>query len=269
MFIPWHLLPAGFRFEYQCLVDDLQADLAKLGDWRGDPEKEHEFRRLVWGFERAKGAFARKRGADKTTLESPPEVKAFFDPARQWLQAHIIGPHLDAWAAADYWFRKLEGEPLNIDNVCRYFAARHGMRREETDDLTADEIRDILERDATSAARVAAGQAPLPARPPENGGAASPSMLPARHSRDFRSVHWYGDDYSFSPTQAACVKVLWEAWENGTPELGQATILEHPEVEADSRRLIDVFKGHPAWGKMIARGQTAGSFRLTEQPEGN
>jgi hypothetical protein len=100
-------------------------------------------------------------------------------------------------------------------------------------------------------------------------GAASDQLLPARHSKDFRSVHWYGCDYSFSPTQAACVKVLWEAWENGTPELGQATILEHPEVEAESERLIDVFKGHPAWGKMIVKGRTAGAYRLAEPTEGS
>jgi hypothetical protein len=92
-------------------------------------------------------------------------------------------------------------------------------------------------------------------------------LLPARHSKDFRSVRWYGDDYHFSPTQAACVKVMWEEWEKGTPDLGQETILEHPEVEAESKRLVDVFKGHPAWGKMIVKGRTAGSYRLAGKPE--
>jgi hypothetical protein len=90
---------------------------------------------------------------------------------------------------------------------------------------------------------------------------------PARHSKDFRSVHWYGEDHTFSPTQAACVKVMWEEWENGTPDLGQDTILEHPEVEAESKRLVDVFKGHPAWGKMIVKGRTAGTYRLAEPPK--
>jgi hypothetical protein len=63
--------------------------------------------------------------------------------------------------------------------------------------------------------------------------------------------------------------VLWEAWENGTPELGQETILEHPEVEAESKRLVDVFKGHPAWGKMIVTGHTAGTYRLAEPRQGS
>jgi hypothetical protein len=113
-----------------------------------------------------------------------------------------------------------------------------------------------------------ARQAVAPAREPASSpqGAPSPS---ARHSRDFRSVHWFGADHFFTPTQAACVKVLWEAWENGTPDLGQDSILEHPEVEAESERLVDVFKGHPAWGTMIAKGQTAGAYRLAEPSEGS
>jgi hypothetical protein len=89
-----------------------------------------------------------------------------------------------------------------------------------------------------------------------------PTLLSARHSLDFRSVHWFGANFTFSPTQAACMKVLWQAWENGTPELGQATILEHPEVEAESKRLVDVFKGHPAWGTILTKGTTNGTFRL-------
>jgi len=93
-----------------------------------------------------------------------------------------------------------------------------------------------------------------------------PALPPARHSKDFRSVHWFGTDYGFTPTQAACVKVLWAAWENGTPDLGQDTILEHPEVEAESKRLFDVFRDHPAWGTMIVKGQTAGAYRLAELP---
>jgi hypothetical protein len=92
---------------------------------------------------------------------------------------------------------------------------------------------------------------------------ASPAIPPpARHSIDFRSVHWFGTDYSLTATQAACVKVLWQAWENGTPELAQATILEDRDVESESTRLRDVFRNHSAWGTMIVPGKTGGSFRL-------
>lgn len=71
----------------------------------------------------------------------------------------------------------------------------------------------------------------------------------ARHSPDFASVLWFGEQFTFTPNQAACVKVLWEAWENKTPILGAAAILE--AADASQRRLDLVFRGHQAWGTMI------------------
>jgi hypothetical protein len=97
----------------------------------------------------------------------------------------------------------------------------------------------------------------------------TPAIEPtgARHSPDFRSVHWFGADYSFTSSQAACVKVLWEAWENGTPEVGQRHLLQ--EAKSEQSRLQDVFKQkgqmHPAWGTMIVPSQTnKGTCRLQE-----
>lgn len=66
--------------------------------------------------------------------------------------------------------------------------------------------------------------------------------LPTAHSLDFRSVRWFGEEYTFTKTQAACLKVMWEAWEQGTPDLDQQTILN--EADADSKRLVDVFRDH-------------------------
>jgi hypothetical protein len=85
----------------------------------------------------------------------------------------------------------------------------------------------------------------------------------ARHSTDFRSVHWFGTNFSFTPTQAACVNILWREWENGTPEVGEDTILLDNQVDAESKRLLDIFRGHPAWGAMIVRGATKGAYRLS------
>jgi hypothetical protein len=94
----------------------------------------------------------------------------------------------------------------------------------------------------------------------------------ARHSDDFRSVHWFGHDFQFTATQAACVSVLWRNWANRTPEVGEDTILTAPEVDADAKRLIDVFREkksptgyHAAWGTMIVQGRK-GAYRLI-QPE--
>jgi len=102
--------------------------------------------------------------------------------------------------------------------------------------------------------------------PADQAGACEPGPeSDAAHSPDFRSVHWFGRDYSFTATQAACVKVLWEAWQNQTPEVGDQTVLE--KVEANSERLDHVFRlrgraQHPAWGKMIVAGATKGSHQL-------
>ena len=73
----------------------------------------------------------------------------------------------------------------------------------------------------------------------------------ARHSSDFASVYWYGTTHVFTTNQAACVRVLWEAWTNKTPVLAVATILEDAGVEMLQDRLSVVFRDHAAWGTMI------------------
>jgi hypothetical protein len=106
----------------------------------------------------------------------------------------------------------------------------------------------------------AADQTPPPAREKE-------PVPPRRHGVDFRSVDWDGATYKFTKAQAACVGVLWQAMDNGTPEMDQATLLE--EADLRGKRLIDVFRKrkspsgyHPAWATMIVAGSTKGSVRL-------
>lgn len=83
-----------------------------------------------------------------------------------------------------------------------------------------------------------------------------------RHSPDFRSVSWFGTLHSFTPTQAAIVKVLWNARENDTPDVGHETLLEN--AGSESNRLVDVFKGHETYKQLIGKGETKGSYRLIE-----
>lgn len=91
---------------------------------------------------------------------------------------------------------------------------------------------------------------PRAARMPATAPAAA---LPgSRHSVDYRSVQWEGREFVFSPNQAAVVKVLWEAMEDGTPEVGGDTLLEAAGSEAV--RMRDVFRDHPAWGSLIVPG---------------
>lgn len=90
----------------------------------------------------------------------------------------------------------------------------------------------------------------------------SDNQKPARHSDDFRSVHWFGTDYSFTGQQAAAVEILWKEWEHGTPEIGGHTLAV--KIDSDSKRPRDIFKGNPALGTMIVQGKTKGSYRLAE-----
>src|SRR5262249_16053831 len=92
-----------------------------------------------------------------------------------------------------------------------------------------------------------------------------PTRPSARHSSDFRSVHWYGNDYTFTNEQSRVIEQLWKEWENGTPEVGQLALLNNAKVEAD--RVQDVFKSkgkmHPAWNTMIIPSYTSkGTLRL-------
>lgn len=81
------------------------------------------------------------------------------------------------------------------------------------------------------------------------------------HSPDFRSANWFGQDYSFSGPQAAAVRLLWQAWEDGAPDVGQETLLE--AAGTNGSRLRDVFKDHPAWGSLIVT-VSRGTYRLAE-----
>jgi hypothetical protein len=88
------------------------------------------------------------------------------------------------------------------------------------------------------------------------------TLSPCRHGPDFRSAHWFGEDFTFTPMQAACVAILWNAWENGTPEVGNDTLMV--QVGAETKRIDHLFRDHPAWGTMIRPGSTKGATRLCE-----
>lgn len=97
--------------------------------------------------------------------------------------------------------------------------------------------------------------APEPTAPPP------PTRRPPNnHSEDYRTCTWHGADFAFTPTQAKVIGVLWEAAENGVPDVSQETLLE--AAGSEGNRLRDVFRNNPAWGTLIVAGATRGSFRL-------
>lgn len=75
------------------------------------------------------------------------------------------------------------------------------------------------------------------------------------HTSDYQLVSWHGERWNFSPKQRIVVRVLWEAWEAGRPEVSQRELLDAAESECDS--LLELFKKdnrpHPAMGNLIKR----------------
>lgn len=80
-----------------------------------------------------------------------------------------------------------------------------------------------------------------------------------RHSPDFASVFDGQTQYTFNGSQRAVIKLLWEGRENDTPSLSKEYLLE--ESGSTSDRLRDIFRDHPAWGKLIVAGN-GGTYRL-------
>jgi hypothetical protein len=87
----------------------------------------------------------------------------------------------------------------------------------------------------------------------------------AEYTSGFRMVNWFGTAFSFTPQQAACVKVLWLNWLGGTPIVREAEVMLAAGVRA--RSLKEVFRSGPgssAWGKLICDGDKRGTVRLRE-----
>ena len=82
------------------------------------------------------------------------------------------------------------------------------------------------------------------------------------HSPDFASVNWNGTVYKFTKIQRIVVRELWQAKENGTPELSQEYLLE--TAESNSAKLSDLFQHNAAWGTVIVPGESRGSYQLGE-----
>ena len=80
------------------------------------------------------------------------------------------------------------------------------------------------------------------------------------HSPDYRSVNLRGRQYFLRPLRAQVVEILHENYLQGTPDVGQHTLLEL--VESKAKRLRRVFRKSNAWGELIVTGKTKGTFRL-------
>jgi hypothetical protein len=84
---------------------------------------------------------------------------------------------------------------------------------------------------------------------------------PFTHSEDYRSVTVRGDTYTLTSEQAAMIQILYEAHENGNPDLSIAYILE--QLDKKSSRWQDTFKSNPkAKEALVKSGARKGTLRL-------
>jgi hypothetical protein len=104
--------------------------------------------------------------------------------------------------------------------------------------------------------------APQPDSPPSS--ETSPEPQEFDQSPDYASVNWLGQQYQFNKNQATCVRLLHEAWLEGTPYLSGDYLLR--EIESASK-MSDLFKRHPAWGSLIVPGERRATYRLKLSPK--
>lgn len=91
------------------------------------------------------------------------------------------------------------------------------------------------------------------------------SLAPCKAGPGFASVRWFGRVYTFTRIQSAIIEKLWQAWQEGTPDVHQSLLLV--DAESESKSLADTFRGHPAWGELIV-SSAKGIYRLNA-PGGN
>ncbi len=84
------------------------------------------------------------------------------------------------------------------------------------------------------------------------------------HSPDYASVTWRGQQYQFNKNQATCVRLLHEAWLEGTPYVLGHTLLSAIEGAV---KMSGVFRRHPAWKRLILMGDRKATYRLNLSPQ--
>jgi hypothetical protein len=82
------------------------------------------------------------------------------------------------------------------------------------------------------------------------------------HSEDFRSWQVNDDYFVLTTRQTQVAEVLFEAYENKTPELSSEYILDRIGSESDSATLRDIFRNSKAWNNLIVKGSRRDMYRL-------
>ncbi len=85
------------------------------------------------------------------------------------------------------------------------------------------------------------------------------------HTSDFQRIDWPGlGTFHLSPKKAAVVRKLWPVALTDDPWVSQTELLR--AADSDATRLVDLFKGDPAWGRLIL-SNGRGYYRLAPLPD--
>jgi hypothetical protein len=114
---------------------------------------------------------------------------------------------------------------------------------------------------------------PFPSREPVDNRSPPRSAVPGwgsgsepKHTDNFSAVYWPGRGtfHFYGEKQQAVVAALWAARAEGSLEVSQNVLLR--AADSDGTRLHDLFRNHPAWGKLIVHGCTPGNYTLPPGP---
>lgn len=80
----------------------------------------------------------------------------------------------------------------------------------------------------------------------------------------YELVTWQGRRYTFTKAQRAVIKVLWEAWLKGRPEVEARTLLNASGTSAGNAKLSNLFTNKEAtgWGTLIIKVGQGTCYRL-------
>jgi hypothetical protein len=88
---------------------------------------------------------------------------------------------------------------------------------------------------------------------------------PVQCGKDGTWLRLHGKDHMFRGTQAAIIRLLYEAWETGEDWVGEQEVLENERVESGSKKIKEAFSGKDGWRDVVEVKQ--GQCRLKVRDE--
>jgi hypothetical protein len=86
-------------------------------------------------------------------------------------------------------------------------------------------------------------------------------------TEDYRACRWGTETFAFTALQAACVRILWEARNRGSPVLHQEDVLARAGAKQTIQmRMRRLFQRHPAYQTMIHSGRRPETFLIVDPP---